>query len=197
MAAAVLVVSVVGCSTEPPQDSFRESLSASRGQTPDAMPTAIESEADRASCDGEGYSVRHPASWFVHPPEPARNVPPCSLFATEPFETELEPDGGWTGAQIVLRTAEGCQGSFESVLSERELEIQGYPAWARELAAGEGPNAGELSAYQYTVNLAPGRPCEVGAWFFGRTEVDAPGDPADNRGILDEMMMSVEFEKSE
>lgn len=194
---AVVLVVAVGCSTAPPQGSFRGSPSPSAGQTRDATPTAMESGADHASCDGEGYSVRHPASWFVHPPEPARNIPPCSLFATEPFETQLEPDGGWTGAQIVLRKAEGCQGSFETVLSERELEVQGYPAWVRELATGEGPNAGELSAYQYTVNLAPGRPCEAGSWFFGRTEVDAPGDPAVNRGILDGMMVSVKFETSE
>jgi hypothetical protein len=144
-------------------------------------------------CEGDGFSIVYPDGWYVHPEDPSVGASSCTLFAADPFEGSRESDWGWTGAQIVLRLAEGCQGSFESVLSEEEVDIEGYPAWVRTKGVGEGPNSGELSAYEYTVNLAPADPCETGRWFFGRTEVDAPGNFEENKRILDDMMGSVRF----
>ncbi|MEX2135727.1 MAG: hypothetical protein WEB29_02030 [Chloroflexota bacterium] len=97
------------------------------------------------------------------------------------------------GAQIALTMGTGCLGSFEVVISERVLVIQGFPAWARELAFGEGANAGEVSGYAYFIDLRPGVACENGSWFIARTGPDAPGDYAANEATLDEMIQSLEF----
>lgn len=163
-------------------------------ETHAATPSAERSAgAELAMCAGDGFSVAYPAGWFVHRADAGIGVGECTLFAAHPFDAQREPDGRWTGAQIVLRLASGCQGSFEVVASEQELQIDGYPAWAREMSFGEGPDRGAPSAYEYTVNLAPHRRCETGLWFFGRTEMASPGDPTENAAILDRMMQTVSF----
>lgn len=158
-----------------------------------ATDTAPPASLEAGLCSGDGFSVAYPDGWYVHPADPTAGAADCSLFAAEPLNGSRESDWGWTGAQIVLRLAEGCQGSFEAVLSEQEIKIEGFPAWVRTKGVGAGPNSGELSAYEYTVNLAPTNPCETGRWFFGRTDVEAPGDFEVNQHILDEMMDSVRF----
>lgn len=164
--------------------------------SPSLPPLATPAEGEWAVCIGAGYAIAYPAAWFVHPASVEANVRPCSLFAAQPFEGSLEEDGGWSGAQVVLFAGEGCRGSFERVLVDSEIEsrIQGYPAWARDLAVGEGPNAGQPSAYEYYVNLSPEESCELGRWFTARTEVEAPGDHSENKAILDQMISSIRFD---
>jgi hypothetical protein len=125
------------------------------------------------------------------------NLTECRLFAKQPFSAEQDENGGWTGAQVALTMGTGCLGSFEVAVSERELVIQGFPAWVRELAFGEGPNAGEVSGYAYFINLRPGVACENGSWFIARTESDAPGDYVANKRTLDEMIQSLDLSGGE
>ena len=91
----------------------------------------------------------------------------------------------------------GCRGTFERVASEEEFAIQGFPAWRRELEAGEGPEVPAPFAYEYFVNLSPGEPCEAGRWFYARTESDDPGDFRENQLVLDEMISSLRFAAGE
>lgn len=170
-------------------------LESSPTPTP-SVPSSVESPAIPAdgewlACLGAGYAVAYPAGWFVHEPDQATGAAECALFAAKPFAGQSEEDGGWTGAQIVLAAGEGCIGTFETRISERQLEIDHYPAWARDFAAGEGPNAGRPVAYQYFVNVSPDQPCESGRWFIGRTEIGAPGEHFENKAILDRMMSSL------
>lgn len=144
-----------------------------------------------------GFSVAYAPGWFVHPADPSLDLDECSLFASQRFTAERDQDGGWVGAQIVLTTGTGCRGSFEVVVTERELKIQGFPAWARGLAFGEGPDAGTVSGYEYFINLRPQVACENGSWFVARTEPDAPGNHEENMRTLDDMMASLKFSDPE
>lgn len=84
------------------------------------------------------------------------------LFARDPFTATQDELGRWPGSQVTVVFITGCRGTFEQVVTERRLEVGGFPAFAHELAFGEGPQAGQPSAYEYFVNLTPGRPCEEG-----------------------------------
>ena len=169
-------------------------LAACGGPEPTPAPSMSSSAtAEWLSCTGPGYSVTYPPGWFVHPRDDRVAAAECSLFAQRPFGGQREGDGGWTGAQVVLTIGASCRGTFEQVASEKRLQIQGFPAWARQLLVGEGPTGRQPSAYEYFVNLAPQRRCEEGRWFVGRTEVDSPGDDAQNMRVLDTMMASVRF----
>ena len=90
------------------------------------------------------------------------------LFAAEPFPANQDDTGRWPEAQVVVTFIAGCRGSFDQVITERELEVDGFPAFAREVAPGEGPTAGQLSAYAYFINLSPGRPCDQAACTYYR-----------------------------
>ena len=86
-------------------------------------------------------------------------------------------------------------GSFERVVWQEEMEILGFPAWRRDVVPAEGVDS--RSAYEYFINLTPSEPCETGRWFIGRTESDDPGDFAENKAILDEMMSSLRLADGE
>jgi hypothetical protein len=163
-------------------------------ESPNASATAVE----WPRCTNPlGFSISYPPGWFVHPADPSLNLTECRLFAKQPFSAEQDENGRWTGAQMALTMGTGCLGSFEVAVSERELVIQGFPAWVRELAFGEGPNAGEVSGYAYFINLRPGVACENGSWFIGRTESDAPGDYVANKRTVDEMIQSLDLSGGE
>jgi len=115
------------------------------------------------------------------------------LFAAEPFAGRRDDEGRWPDAQVVVMAITGCRGSFDRVSSEREVNIQGFPAWARELSVGEGPTAGEVYAYEYFINLTPNRPCELGRSLVVRTERAAPGEHNENKNVLDGMVSTLRF----
>jgi hypothetical protein len=117
------------------------------------------------------------------------------LFARDPFTAMQNELGRWPGSQVTAVFITGCRGTFEQVVTERRLEVDGFPAFAHELAFGEGPQAGEPSAYEYFVNLTPGRPCEEGESLVVRTEVDAPGSFEMNREVVDQMVATTRFER--
>lgn len=169
-------------------------LAACGGVEP--SPSSSTGPAGWPSCDGEGWSVRYPSEWFAHPADPARGLDACALFAQEPFEAEPEDDGGWSGAHVVLGLEAGCRGSFEVSTSEEELEIEGFPAWRRSLRDGHS-DGGPATAYEYFINLSPHAACEAGQWFYSRTEADDPGDFAENRAVLDQMMATLSLQEAE
>lgn len=117
------------------------------------------------------------------------------LFARDPFTATQDELGRWPGSQVTVVFITGCRGTFEQVVTERRLEVGGFPAFAHELAFGEGPQAGQPSAYEYFVNLTPGRPCEEGVALVVRIEVDSPGSFEINRRVVDRMASTVRFEK--
>lgn len=123
---------------------------------------------------GDQWSVAYPPGWFVHPADSARGVAACTLFGREAFQAEPEGDWGWSGAQVVMGLEAGCRGSFEVVMTHEELEVDGFAASRQLLQDGHGGQA--PLAYEYFVDLTPGRACEVGRWFYARTESDDPGD---------------------
>lgn len=178
---------VTACSAPSPTPAASEAVPSTTPSTDEAA----------TSCVGPGYSISHPPGWFVQPADDDRGAPACSLFAAQPFAGQPEPDWGWTGAQVVLGMKIGCRGSFELVASEEEFAIQGFPAWRRQLEAGEGPDAPAPFAYEYFVNLSPGEPCEAGRWFYARTESDDPGNFEENQRVLDKMMASIRFDDTE
>lgn len=159
-------------------------------------PSAASDAEDWPVCQGDGWSVSYPPDWSVHPPDPARDLAACALFAQEAFQATPEDDWGWSGAQIVLGLEAGCRGSFEVVTSEEESEIEGFPAWRRSLRDGHG-DEGPATAYEYFINLSPGAECEAGRWFYGRTEADDPGDFEVNRAVLDEMIATLHLREAE
>ena len=179
--AVLLGVLLMGCSPRPvPSESNSAQASATAVEWP--------------RCTNPlGFSISYPPGWFVHPADAALNLTECRLFAKNPFSAEQDANGWWRGAQTALTMGTGCLGSFEVAASERELVIQGFPAWVRELMFGEGANAGEVSGYAYFIDLRPGVACENGSWFTARTQPDAPGDYAANKATLDEMIQSLEF----
>ena len=148
-------------------------------------------------CQSNEWSVRYPAGWSVHPAEPTRNVAACALFAEQEFQApEPEEDWGWSGAQVVLGLEAGCRGSFETVVSEEQLDIEGFPAWRRSLR-GSQADGDAATAYEYVINLSPGAACEAGQWFYARTEADDPGSFAENRAVLDEMIATLDLSAAE
>lgn len=160
-----------------------------------ARPSPAQSGEEEAwqVCEADAFSVAYPSGWFVHPPDEALGVVPCTLFAATEFGGEIEHDGGWAGAQVVLGLGEGCRGSFEVAVTTEDVVVDGMPAFRHELAAGEGPEAPEPRAVEYFVNLTPNPPCETSRWFYARTESDDPGEYGLNRRILDEMMSSLRW----
>jgi hypothetical protein len=168
---------------------------AACGGTISSPPASIEAR-DWALCEGAEWSVNYPPGWVAHPADPARDLAACALFARETFETEPEDDWGWSGAQVVLGLEAGCRGSFEVSTSEEELEIEGFSAWRRSLRDGH-LDGGPATAYEYVIDLSPGEACEVGRWFYGRTEADDPGDIEENRAVLDRMMATLRLEEAE
>lgn len=141
----------------------------------------------------DGFSVAYPPTWFVHSPNADRQIADCMLFGAAPFDATDDEIGAWTGAQIVVTVHTACRGSFDEVVTEEELVVGGFPAWARELAPALGPSAGHVSAYEYFINLTPGRRCESGRSVVVRTDVSAPGDFVENKDIVDLMVSSMAF----
>lgn len=175
-----LVVWLIACSAP----SVSETAAPSGSVPPDQW----------AGCaNPEGFAIRYPLGWFVHPPDPGRRVATCMLFAAEPFIANQDEMGRWPGAQVIVTFVSGCRGSFEEVLTERELEVAGFPAFVHDLAVGEGPSAGEPSAYEYFINLSPGRPCDVGESLVVRTEHGAPGSFERNKEVVDQMVTTIRF----
>ncbi len=158
--------------------------------------TASNDAVEWLRCDGDEWSVQYPLEWVVHEADEARDLAACALFAREPFQAEPEDDWGWSGAQIVLGLKAGCRGSFEVSTSEEEIEIEGFPSWRRALRDGH-LDGGPPTAYEYFINLSPGEECEVGRWFYARTEGDDPGDFEENRVILDAMMATLSMRKTD
>lgn len=142
-------------------------------------------------CAAIEFTVSYPAGWYVHPADDSLGLGPCELFARDVFETEPETDWGWVGAQIVFRTGVGCRGSFERVVAEDELMIDGYPAYRQTLEPGEG--APTYRAYEYVIDLSSGQPCETSPWFYARTESDDPGSFEQNAATLDWMISSLDL----
>lgn len=125
-------------------------LASCGGPTP-APSASVSASGEWPSCTGPGFSISYPRGWFVHPRDDDLGAAECSLFAQRPFDGQREEDWGWTGAQVVLMMGASCRGSFEQVASENRLQIEGFPAWVRQLLAGEGPNGRQPSAYEYFV----------------------------------------------
>ena len=140
-------------------------------------------------CVADAWTVSYPSGWLVHPGDGRTAVGGCELFAAEEFAGEPEPDWGWSGAQIVIRTQGGCRGTFERVVSEDATDIDGRPASRRVLQPAEG-GAGQ-EAVEYLINLSDPVPCETSEWLYARTESDDPGDFDENVAILDQMMRSL------
>ena len=176
LAYAFALASLAGCGTTPPPEE-----------------TASVAPEEWQTCTSpEGYSIGVPPGWFVHPPDAANQVDDCMLFAEQPFAATVDDRGSWVGAQVVAMMIQGCR-SFDAVSSERELDVQGFDAWALELSAREGPDAGDVYAYEYFISFAPNRPCEASRYMVLRTERGAPGDLAANKSVLDLMVSTLRF----
>jgi len=115
------------------------------------------------------------------------------LFGAERFDATDDDPGSGSGPHVTVHYLAGCRGTFDQVVSERELVVRGFPAWAREIAPAVGPSAGRVSAYEYFINLTPGRLCESGRSIIVRTERDAPGEFTENRDVVDLMVSSLRF----
>ncbi len=173
---------LIGCVSGPP-----EPTTPAASQTADVWPICRSSD---------GFSVAYPPTWFVHSPNADRQIADCMLFGAAPFDATDDETRAWTGAQVVVTVHTACRGSFDEVVTEEELAVGGFPAWARELAPALGPSAGQVSAYEYFINLTPGRRCESGRSIVVRTEVGAPGDFIENKDIVDLMVSSMVFGQS-
>jgi hypothetical protein len=134
-----------------------------------------------------------PDGWFAHSGEAEVGVGPCELFAADPFELTRNDNGRWEGVQVSLFTFVGCLGSFETVVEEEAVELDGVAGWRRTMESAEGGGQIGLRAYEYVVAAGP-IDCEERRWFIARTESDDPGSFEENSAILDEMMESVEFD---
>ena len=141
-----------------------------------------------APCRGDGYVVTAPSGWWIHPPDASRSIGPCSLFAQEAF---LAGPAG-EGAQIRLWAGEGCRGSFDRVVAQHPIEIDGFTAVRAEVVDGHG---GMHPATVYDVTLSATLPCETSRWLSARTEADDPGSYEENQRLLDEVMQSLRFDR--
>lgn len=146
-----------------------------------------------ARCFGDGFSIRYPEGWWVHPADAELGIDACTLFAAEPFLAQREGDDfGISGAQVSIWLGSGCRGSFDHVTAEAAMVVDGRGAYRHELERGEG--GPEPRALEYVVFVRGGVPCETSRWLVARTESDDPGDDASNRRVLDQMIQSLDLD---
>lgn len=145
------------------------------------------------------YRVALPEGWWTNPTfdHPLMGEQPaCHFFGPAAFE----PAGGDPdnvvppGVSFTISFLDGgCIGFINPELSQRELEIDGWPATATEFAQGK-EEANPPGHLQYVINLRPGVDCEAGgAFIVARTAVEMEGDYEANKAILDEVMASMEI----
>lgn len=169
---------------------------------PSAEPAAVTDEPTCRHPSG-AFEVTLPTGWWTNTMlhHPALGVmDTCRFLGPEPFDpltaTPDRPVPG--GVSLTLDyVAGGCIGFINAALSQRELEIDGWPATATEFAQGkEATNP--PGHYQYVINLRPDVDCESGgAFIVGRTSVDMAGSYEENKLLLDEVMapMQVTFQR--
>lgn len=134
----------------------------------------------------EGGVLHGPEDWLAGQAEVE-----CTDLTVVSLPRE-DDDFGVSGAQVSIWTGSGCRGSFDRVVTEAELLMDGRRAYRHELERGEG--GPEPRALEYTVWTAGGAPCETSRWLVARTESDDPGDHAQNRRILDVMIQSLDLD---
>lgn len=139
------------------------------------------------------FSIDYPAGWWVHPPDPEREVDACSYFGPSPFELEAGDFGQLVGGSITVRVSGGgCLGYDETPITHHRLTVDGMPGYVDEFA-GFFMAAGTW----YVLDLvADGGLCDglnQGPALHAGTTVDLPGDYVENRRILDAMVRSLAF----
>lgn len=136
------------------------------------------------------FAVRFPSGWWVHPPDPERDISDCEYLGPVPFVLTEDDNGVLTGGTVVLHVVDGCVGDFRDIVSQRETTIAGRPATRIELAASEGdPTPGPAITLQYWIHLR-GQECEAATTRYVVTSIGSndPGAYAQNAAVLDAMM---------
>ena len=144
-------------------------------------------------CVADQYSIAYPPGWVAHPRDVDLGIPECTFFGEDPLRPAIDEEGRWVGIRVVVWLGRHCRGSFDRAVTEEQIEVQGFPAWKREVADGHAPAAAPPSAYEYFVDLTPGAQCEVARWLQVRTESIAPGGLEGNNPIVDRMVASLRF----
>lgn len=153
--------------------------------------------SDEAMCENAdlGYRLAYPADWFVHPADPELGIPPCALFAAEPFTYRPDVPTGF-GASVYVIDFEGSCLEFDGGAQPDVLEavtVAELPAYRIE----SGPDNFLPQAYLYLVNLLPDAgpvlggaengSCEGNHALYIRTEGAGPGDYLTNKLVVDRM----------
>lgn len=145
------------------------------------------------------YLVTLPEGWWTNPTfdHPVMGEQPaCHFFGPAAFDPAAgDPDDVVPpGVSITISFLDGgCIGFINPALSQRELEIDGWPATATEFAQGK-EEANPPGHLQYVINLRPAVDCEAGgAFIVARTAIEMEGDYEANMAILDEVMASMEI----
>lgn len=163
--------------------------------TPAPEPAGAVQVAECADPTGT-FQVTLPEGWWTNETvqHPALGeLAACRFFAPEQFDPlATTPDNVIPGGvSLTIDYLQDCIGSFNTVLEEREVEVDGWRGTATEFAQGEGESEAP-GTYEYQISLAPEAPCETGAAFIvGRTSVAMAGDYEANKLILDEVMASM------
>ena len=134
------------------------------------------------------YSLSYPADWFVHPADPAAEVPPCTYFGPERFDY-AEPLAVEDAVEsIVVMVFTGCVvEELRSAVSASSEVVDGFPATASEFRHGSNRR------YNWKVEVHRGPQCDTDTTGFLQTASWMPGDYETNKAVLELMARSMDF----
>lgn len=166
------------------------------------MPTAAPAlVVEAATCEHPSgvYRVTLPAGWWTNTtfedPD-LGSIDGCRFFAPSSFDpSTATPDRPVPqGVAFTINYVDGgCIGSFYAQISSRDVVVDGWDGKAAEWAQGTEATD-PPGTYEYAINLKPGVDCELGgASIVAATGVEMDGDYEDNKGLLDEIMGSMEI----